>query len=139
MISTIYHLIAHIVERKNMKTQKRFVKFTVLALIAIMAFALPEVVMAQETDPPGQETPELDDSPENDILVFEPQLYWELPFAQGFKISFNFGISFEMPRGLTLVSEEAFNLFIRFRSFIREDALEPSETPLPEVTPTPEP
>ena len=122
-----------------MKTKKILVKLSIFALIAIMAFSLPEVVMAQETDPPGQETPELDDSPENDILVFEPQFYWELPFTQGFKITFNFGISFEMPRGLTLVSEEAFNLFIRFRSFIREDALDPVETPQPEVTPTPEP
>lgn len=82
-----------------MKNQKTLIQLGILALIGIMIFALPGVVLAQETDPPVQETTELDDSPEKDILVFEPQFYWELPFTQGFKITFNFGISFEMPRG----------------------------------------
>jgi len=122
-----------------MKQKKIFVQALVLLVIGILTFGLPMAAMAQEIDPPEQGTTELDDTPENDILVFEPQFFWELPLAQGFKISFNFGISFEVPRELTLVSEEAFNLFLRFRSYIREDALEPTETPEPEVTPTPEP
>mgnify|MGYP001033137463 CR=1 FL=1 len=122
-----------------MKQKKIFLQALVILLIGILSFGFPAAALAQETDPPEQGTTELDDTPENDILVFEPQFFWELPLAQGFKISFNFGISFEVPRELTLVSEEAFNLFLRFRSYIREDALEPTETPTPEVTPTPEP
>lgn len=122
-----------------MKQNKLFIQLATLTLIGVMMFALPGAALAQETDPPVEEPSQLDDTPENDILVFEPQFYWELPLSQGFKITFNFGISFEVPRGLSLVSEEAFNLFLRFRSYIREDALDETEIPEPEQTPTPEP
>ncbi len=122
-----------------MKQKKIFVQVFTIVMIGVLTFGLPTAALAQETDPPEQDTRELDDTPENDILVFEPQFFWELPLSQGFKISFNFGISFEVPRELTLLSDEAFNFFLQFRSYIREDALEPTETPTPEATPTPEP
>ena len=128
-----------------MRTKRIFIQLAVLILIGVLIFSLPTTVLAQETDPPAQGATELDDTPENDILVFEPQFFWELPLSQGFKISFNFGISFEVPRELTLLSDQAFNLFLRFSSYIREDALEPTvtpeptEVPQPEATPTPEP
>lgn len=122
-----------------MKRNKLFIQLTILALIGVMVFTLPSVALAQETDPPVEEPSQLDDTPENDILVFEPQFFWELPLSQGFKITFNFGISFELPRELTLLSEDAFSFLLRFRSFIREDALELTETPEPDQTPTPEP
>lgn len=125
-----------------MKQKKIFIQITILALIVAVTFGMPSLALAQETDPPNedqQESTELDDTPENDILVFEPQFYWELPLSQGFKITFNFGISFEVPRALNLLSEEAFNFILQFRSFIREDALEPTVTPTPDATPTPEP
>ena len=122
-----------------MKHNKILFQLAIFALIGVMIFAFPSAALAQETDPPAQEPSQLDDTPENDILVFEPQFYWELPLSQGFKISFNFGISFELPRELTLLSEDAFNFFLRFRSFVRQDALELTETPEPDQTPTPEP
>ena len=122
-----------------MKRKKIFYQLVIMALIGVLTFSLPTIVMAQETDPPVQDETTLDDTPENDILVFEPEFFWELPLSQGFKITFNFGISFELPRELTLLSEEAFNFFLQFRSYIREDALEPVENPEPEPTTTPEP
>ena len=122
-----------------MRNHKRLFQGVILLLIAMMAFALPGAAMAQETDPPTEGTQELDDTPENDILVFEPQFYWELPLGQGFKIVFNFGISFEVPRELTLVSDQAFDFILRFSSYIRENAMDQTETPEPETTPTPEP
>lgn len=122
-----------------MKINKLLIQAITLLLIAVVVFALPGTVMAQETDPPQEETSGLDDSPENDILVFEPQFYFELPLAQGFKIVFNFGISFEVPRELTLVSDQAFDFILRFSSYIRENALEPVEMPEVDTTPTPEP
>lgn len=122
-----------------MQDKKRFTQVAVILLIGILVLAFPGAVMAQETDPPAAEAGTLDDTPENDILVFEPQFFWELPLAQGFKIIFNFGISFEMPRELTLVTQEAFDFILRFSSYIRENALEPTSTPEVEATPTPEP
>ena len=126
-------------ERKPMKQKKIFVQLVIFAMVAVLTFSLPMNVMAQEPDPPGQDETVLDDTPENDILVFQPEFFWELPLSQGFKITFNFGISFEVPRELTLLSDEAFNFFLQFSSYIRQDALEPTETPEPEPTPTPEP
>jgi hypothetical protein len=122
-----------------MKINKLFIQVLTLLLVAGVVFALPGTALAQETDPPQEETSGLDDSPENDILVFEPQFYFELPLAQGFKIVFNLGISFEVPRELTLVSDEAYNFILRFSSYLRENALEPVETPEADITPTPEP
>lgn len=122
-----------------MKNKKFFIQLVVMVVIGAIAFSVPGIAMAQETDPPIQEEQELDATPEDDILIFEPQFYWELPLTQGFKVTFNFGISFEFPMDLTLVSEEAFNLILRFRSYIREDGMEPTETPEPQPTPTPEP
>jgi hypothetical protein len=124
-------------KRRVMKNKKLFVQLLVIVLLGTLTFGFPGVAMAQETDPPTLEAQEVDDTPENDVLVFEPQFFWELPFTQGFKITFNFGISFEFPMDLTLVSEEAFNLILRFRSYIREDALELPGSP--EDVPTPEP
>jgi hypothetical protein len=125
-----------------MKQKKLYIQLVIFTLILALLFGAPSIVQAQEVDPPTQDPQEstgLDDTPENDILVFEPQFFWELPLSQGFKITFNFGISFEVPRQLTLLSEEAFNFILQFRSYIREDALEPTETPVPETSPTPEP
>lgn len=123
-----------------MKAQKKIlVQVSLLLLIGIWMFALPGVVSAQETDPPVQDPSEGDDTPENDILVFEPQFYWELPLSLGFKITFNFGISFEVPRGLTLLSDDVYRFFLRFRSYILEDALDPSGAAEPETSPTPTP
>ncbi|MFW5714106.1 MAG: hypothetical protein ACOCYU_05490 [Brevefilum sp.] len=120
-----------------MKRNKLFTQMVILTLMGAIVFGLPSVALAQETDPPMEEPSGLDDTPENDLVVFEPQFFWELPLSQGFKISFNFGISFEMPRELTLLSEEAFNFFLHFRTFVREDALELTETPEPDQSPTP--
>ena len=112
------------------------------SLIGALTLAGPAVVFAQDTLPPSvqAETGTSDD----DVLVFEPQLYWEFPFAQGFKISFNFGFSLEVPRFLNLVEDDVFNFFLRFRSFVRPaetgvpvPAATPTVTLTPQVTPTP--
>jgi hypothetical protein len=82
-----------------------------------------------QTEPPNEEVEDLEVS-DDDILVFEPQFFVEFPFAQGFAISFNFGIKFEVPRRLLLVENDILNFFLRFRSYII-----PAETVTPAVTP----
>lgn len=86
-------------------------------IIALSMLALPAAAAAQSPEPP----PEWDGvsgGSDDDILVIEPQFFFELPIAQGFTISFNFGISIRMPRQLILVPDEAFTLFVRFRSYV---------------------
>ena len=111
-------------------------------LMGALTLVAPAAVFAQDTQPPSvqAETGTTDD----DILVFEPQLFWEFPFAQGFKISFNFGISLEVPRFLNLVENDVFKFFLSFRSFVRPaetvipvTPATPTVTPTPEITPTP--
>lgn len=86
-------------------------------LIGILLLVLPATAFAQAPEPPPEWSGESEVS-DGDILVFEPQFFFELPFAQGFKISFNFGISIRVPRQLMLVDDSVFNFFVRFRSFI---------------------
>ncbi len=113
-----------------MKRKNRIIKIIVALLITALTLSFPVAALAQEVLPPVVQ----DETgiSEDDILVFEPQLYWEFPFAQGFKISFNFGISLEVPRFLNLVEDDVFNFFLRFRSFVR-----PAETSLPTTPATP--
>jgi hypothetical protein len=89
----------------------------VLLVIGGLMLSVPATVIAQVVEPPPlwQGDDEVD---QNDILVFEPQLFFELPFTQGFKISFNLGISFQVPRQLNFVTNDVTNFFLRFRSFI---------------------
>jgi hypothetical protein len=87
-----------------------------ILLIGALIFSFPSTVWAQEVDPPA-ENDEIEDY-DGDKLVFEPQFFWELPFGQGFQISFSFGIAFQVPTELMLMDENAFNFFLRFRSYI---------------------
>jgi hypothetical protein len=96
---------------------KKSIQFVLCLLISILVLAIPTVVFAQEVEPPTVLTDDFEPS-EDDILVFEPQLFFELPFMQGFKISFNFGISFQVPRQLMLVTTDAYNFFLSFRSYV---------------------
>ena len=96
---------------------KQFIQFSLCLLLAGLVLLIPTAVFAQEVDPPTVLTSDFEAS-EDDILVFEPQLFFELPFAQGFKISFNFGISFQVPRQLWLVTTDAYNFFLNFRSYV---------------------
>ena len=112
-----------------MKMSKLLIQILILFVITTLLFSVPAEVFAQETDPPvEQEDPE---ESENDILVFEPRFSWEFPFGDGFKISFHFAISFEVPRQISLVQDEVFDLILNFNSFIRPGALEEPETETP--------
>jgi len=86
-------------------------------LIGALWLAFPAAAFAQTPEPPPDWTGESGVSDE-DILVFEPQFFFELPFAQGFQISFNLGFSIRVPRQLMLVNDEVYNFFVRFRSFV---------------------
>lgn len=112
-----------------MKKKQWFVRFLMMFLVAALLFSLPATVFAQETDPPvAPDDPEIS---ENDILVFEPRFSWEFPFGDGFKIAFHFSISFEVPRQISLVQDEVFDLILNFNSFIRPGALEETEPETP--------
>lgn len=100
-----------------MMMTKRTNQFLFCLLIAVLLLALPAAVLAQAPEPPPDWSGESEVS-EDDILVFEPQFFFELPFAQGFQISFNLGISIRVPRQLILVDDNVFNFFVRFRSFV---------------------
>jgi hypothetical protein len=127
-----------------MKKRKLWTLLFALLIMGSLIFALPTPALAQDTDPPPEETEEPGASDE-DILIFEPQLFLEFPFNQGFKIKLNFGIVFEVPRRLTLFENNILNFFLRFKSSVRpaETAAptvpEPTATPTPEPTPTPTP
>jgi len=112
-----------------MKMSKLFIQLSILFIITTMLFAVPAKVLAQETDPPVVQ--EDTEESENDILVFEPRFSWEFPFGDGFKISFHFAISFEVPRQISLVQDEVFDLILNFNSFIRPGALAEPETETP--------
>lgn len=119
---------------------RRSVFKTGILMLLVVGFGVmtSHQVMAQTVFPPPEVIDEAETS-EDDILVFQPQLYWEFPFAQGFKISFNFGISFEVPRLLNLVEDDVFNFFLRFRSYvIPAESGTPVSTPRPQITPTPQ-
>ena len=96
---------------------KQSIQFVLCLLISILVLVIPTAVFAQEVEPATVLTSEFEPS-DDDILVFEPQLFFELPFMQGFKISFNFGISFQVPRQLRLVTDNAYNFFLSFRSYV---------------------
>jgi hypothetical protein len=100
-----------------MMINKRLFQLTLGLLMGVLALAMPVTVSAQEIFPPPEWQGDGEVS-ENDILVFEPQLFFELPFAQGFRISFNFGFSLQVPRQLTFLTNEAYDLLLRFRSYI---------------------
>ena len=87
------------------------------ALLCTLVLVFPSTAAAQETDPP-RELIEDEEVSDEDILVIEPEFFLEFPFAQGFKISFNFGISIEVPRRLILVENDILNFFIRFQSYV---------------------
>jgi len=96
---------------------KRTIQILSFLLIGIFLLALPAAAAAQTPEPP----PEWDGASgvsDEDILVIEPQFFFELPLAQGLEISFNFGISLRIPRVLTLVTEDAYTFFLRFRSYV---------------------
>ena len=121
---------------------KKLTRIFILLLVGISLFSMPARGLAQ-TEPPNEEVEDLEVS-DDDILVFEPQFFVEFPFAQGFAISFNFGIKFEVPRRLLLVENDILNFFLRFRSYIipaetETPAVTPAATPTlePTVTPTP--
>ncbi len=88
----------------------------ILTLAGGLMFAAPSPVYAQEADP-VEEAAEAEYAGE--ILVFVPQLYWEFPLANGFKITFNFGLTIELPRQLMLLQDDAFNFFLSFDSYMR--------------------
>jgi hypothetical protein len=96
---------------------RRTIQTLICLLIGLLLLGLPATVTAQAPEPPPEWDGEIELA-DDDILVFEPQLFFELPFAQGFQISFNIGISIRVPRQLILVTEEAFNFFVRFRSYV---------------------
>jgi hypothetical protein len=96
---------------------RRTLQTLICILIGFLLLVMPATVAAQAPEPPPEWDGEIELA-DDDILVFEPQLFFELPFAQGFQISFNFGISIRVPRQLILVTEEAFNFFVRFRSYV---------------------
>jgi hypothetical protein len=96
---------------------KQSIQFVLCLLIGSFIFVTPTAVFAQEVEPPTVLTSDFEPS-DDDILVFEPQLFFELPFMQGFKISFNFGISLQVPRRLWLVTTDAYNFFLNFRSYV---------------------
>ena len=126
-----------------MINKKCLVMIIVALQMGALTLAAPTAALAQDITP----LPVVSEEPgisADDILVFEPQLFWEFPFAQGFKISFNFGISLEVPRFLNLVEDDVFNFFLRFRSFVRPaetvspvTPATPTVTPTPKITPTP--
>ena len=110
-------------------------RLLLVLLVSALVLAVPAPAFAQTIDPPPELTKDGDLSDE-DILVFEPQLFWEFPFAQGFKISINFGVMIEVPHRLNLITDEVFNFFLRFRSYVipaeaerTPAALTPSPTP----------
>lgn len=93
------------------------IQLLVCLLIGLSLLAVPAAAFAQTPEPP----PEWDGNvgvADDDILVFEPQFFFELPFAQGFQLSFNFGITIRVPRQLILLDEDVYNLFVRFRSYV---------------------
>jgi hypothetical protein len=106
-----------------MRRKGLLLKICIVVLVAFLVLALPTTALAQDDDPPPEEPVEAPGVSEDDILIFEPQLYLEFPFNQGFKIILNFGISFEVPRRLLLVDNNILNFFLKFESFIR-----PAET-----------
>ena len=112
-----------------MKKRQWLIRFSMMFLVAALMFSLPAAVFAQETDPPV--APEDPETSANDILVFEPRFSWEFPFGDGFKIAFHFAISFEVPRQISLVQDEVFDLILNFSSFIKPGALAEPETETP--------
>lgn len=96
---------------------KRNIQVVLSVLIAACLLAAPAAAFAQEIQPPptwtGDQT-----AANDDVIVFEPQFVFELPFVQGFKISVNFGFSIQVPRQLMLAEENVYNFFIRFRSYV---------------------
>ena len=116
------------------------IRLILLTLLGVVLFSAPSSALAQDTNPPPVLS-EDEGISDDDILVFEPELFVEFPFAQGFKLSFNFGFSLEVPRRLMLVDNDVLNFFLRFRSYIipadPPGSTTPIPTPTPEVTPTP--
>lgn len=105
---------------------KYTIQLMICLLIGVTLLALPGAAFAQTPEPP----PEWDGNvgvSDDDILVFEPQFYFELPFAQGFQISFNFGISIRVPRQLMLVNDQVYDFFVRFRSYVIPAGAETAE------------
>lgn len=96
---------------------KRTIQMLICLLIGFSLLALPAAAAAQTPEPPPEWGGESEVS-DDDILVIEPQFFFELPFAEGFEISFNFGISIRIPRVLTLVTEDAYTFFMRFRTYV---------------------
>lgn len=94
----------------------RIFQLILALLIGLVLLAWPATTFAQTTPPPiwvGEGEGAIDD-----ILVFEPMLFFELPFMQGFKVSFTFGISIQVPRQLVLVNDDVFNFFLRFSNYV---------------------
>lgn len=111
--------------------RKWITRLCLAALVFTLVLAFPSTAAAQETDPP-QELNEDDEVSDEDILVIEPQFYLEFPFSQGFKISFNLGISIEVPRRLVLAENDILNFFIRFQSYVIPAEGESEATAAPE-------
>lgn len=99
-----------------MLSEKNLLPFLLLLVIVGLLIFIPSRVIAQDTNPP-ELVVESTMSP-NDILVLEPTFHWEFPFEQGFKISFNFSIAFEVPRSLLLLQDDLYNFILEFQSYI---------------------
>lgn len=96
---------------------KNTLQILICLLIGLSLLAFPAAAAAQTPEPP----PEWDGftgGSVDDVLVIEPQFFFELPVLGGFTISFNFGFSFRVPRQLNLVTEEGYDFFVRFRSYV---------------------
>jgi len=96
---------------------KRILLLTLCLMMGVSLLAWPTAVSAQDVVPPPDWLGEGEVS-DDDIIVIEPQLFFELPFAQGFEISFNFGIKIRVPRRLVFISDDAYNFFLQFRSYV---------------------
>jgi hypothetical protein len=96
---------------------KRTIQMLSFLLIGFLLLAMPIAAAAQTPEPPPEWDGDTAGS-DDDILVIEPQFFFELPLAQGLEISFNFGISIRIPRVLTLVTEDAYTFFLRFRTYV---------------------
>lgn len=96
---------------------KRVYLVIIWLIVGILVLALPAAAFAQALQPPTGLEQVIEES-DDDILVIEPQLFFELPLAEGFSISFNFGFTIRIPRQLNLVTQRGYDLFLRIRSYV---------------------
>jgi hypothetical protein len=79
--------------------------------------------------------------------VIVPEFKVEIPIVGDFKISFNFGIKFEVPHQLMLANNDILNFLLNFDAYLIPGGGSTStptptpfpDTPTPSSTPTPNP